>query len=151
MNDAFAWALIAVLLACLAGAMVLYAERNEALPDGRATIQGRPVQAWLDDLRSEDRTTYQESLQVLGSMGPTNADAIPELTQALQDPNPVVRAGAARALGRIGPAARAALSDLESASEIGSSLDLREMLEARSRIEGVSRDQGSQVTSVLQR
>ena len=148
MNDAFAWCLVAALLACLAGAMVMYADSNEGLPASPAVFQGRPVQAWLDDLRSGDPITAHESMQALGTMGSENADAVPELAEALKDPDPTVRAGAARALGRIGPAARSALSALESAEETGSELDLRELLQARSRIEGLGRETGTQARAV---
>jgi hypothetical protein len=135
-NDAFAWSVIALLLACLAGCMALYGELDEALPEGGASFEGRPVQAWLEDLGSEDRATVREALETLGTMGPANEDAVPELARALQDADPMVRAGAARALGRIGPAARTALPELESVSESGYGLDLREAIQARYRIEG---------------
>jgi len=138
-NDAFAWCVIALLLVCLAGCFLLYGEGEQGLPEGGAELDGRPVQAWLDDLGSEDRATVHEAMEALGTMGPTNEDAVPELTKALHDADPMVRAGAARALGRIGPAARPALPALESATEAGLGRDVREALEARSRIEGVGR------------
>jgi len=138
-NDAFAWCVITLLLACLAGCMLLYGEREDGLPDSDSAFEGRPVQAWLDDLSSQDRATVQEAMGVLGTMGPANEDAVPELAKALQDPDPMVRAGAARALGRIGPAARPALSALESATEGGLGPEVREALQARSRIEGVGK------------
>jgi hypothetical protein len=138
-NDAYAWWVIAVLLACLAGCMLLYGEREEGLPDSGASLNGRPVQAWLYDLGSEDRATVHEAIEALGTMGPANAGAVPELAKALQVLDPLVRAGAARALGRIGPAARPASPALESATEVGLGLDVRKALQARSRIEGVAK------------
>lgn len=137
MNDTLTWCLIALLLACLAGGMLLYDQLGEGQPpEGGAVFQGRPVQAWLDDLGSRDRHTSQEALEVLGMMGPANEDAVPELARALQNPDTLVRAGAARALGRIGPAARPALAALESSGESALGVDGREILEARGRIEG---------------
>jgi HEAT repeat protein len=45
-------------------------------------------------------------------MGTKSSAAVPELTQALSDSVPYVRAGAADALGAIGPESRAAVSAL---------------------------------------
>lgn len=139
MDDAIVWGVIAVLLSCLAGCMVLYAE-EEGLQENIAAFEGRPVRAWLEDLSSEDRTAVRDAFEALGTMGPANDDAVPELAKALRDPNPLVRAGAARALGRIGPAARPALPALESIGELGYGPDMREALQARSRIEGSAKN-----------
>src|SRR5262245_35205119 len=74
MTDNFIWCLFALILACLAGGMVLYdQEREDELLGDSATFQGRPVQAWLDDLRSEEPSTFQEAMQVLDMIGPANA------------------------------------------------------------------------------
>jgi HEAT repeat protein len=140
MNDSFTWSVIAVLLACLAAVMVEYSEL-ESTPEGGAMFQGRPVQAWLDDLRALDQPTNREALEALSAMGPENQDAVPELTRALEDENSMVRAGAARGLGRIGPAARQALPALQAARENTHGKDLKEMLQARARIEGRFQDQ----------
>jgi HEAT repeat protein len=149
MNDAFTWSVIAVLLACLAAVMVEYSELDGSPPDGGAVFQGRPVQAWLDDLRAPDLPTCQEALEALGTMGPDNQDAVPELIRALEDENALVRAGAARGLGRIGPAARQALPALQSARENSHGKDLKEMLQARARIEGRSQEQAAQAGEML--
>jgi HEAT repeat protein len=129
----------------------MYAEQNDALQHGQAEVQGRPLQAWLNDLRSDNPATAQEALQALGTLGPANADAVPELTEALKDPKPLVRAGAARALDRIGPAARQAVPAMESAGETGSELELRELLEARLRMEGSGKETGAQARAVPER
>jgi HEAT repeat protein len=149
MSGAFIWSVIAVLLACLAAAMLAYSEWVANSPDGGAVFMGRPVQAWLDDLRAHDLSTNREALAAFGAMGPANEDAVPELIQALEDENPRVRAGAARGLGRIGPAARQALPALEAARENTHGKDLKEMRQARARIEGPYQDQPAPPAEML--
>jgi HEAT repeat protein len=143
MNDAFTWSVIAVLLACLAAVMVEYSELEAAPPEGGAVFQGRLVQAWLDDLRAPDEPSNREALEALGAMGPDDKDAVPELIRALEDENALVRAGAARGLGRIGAAAQQALPALQAAGENSHGKDLKELLQAHARIEGRYQDQAA--------
>ena len=56
-------------------------------------------------------TIRAEAANALGNLGPEAKVAIPQLTQALKDPNKTVRGKAARALVEAGPEAVPALID----------------------------------------
>jgi HEAT repeat protein len=47
----------------------------------------------------------RQAVETLSRIGPDAAKAVPDLTYALNDPDPIVRKTAARALGQIGAAA----------------------------------------------
>ena len=82
-----------------------------SIPTKLAQIQ------WLD---LSDPNKYNKNLklfaaEVLGTIGPAAASAIPSLTEALRDADRDVRAKAAEALGKIGPAATSAIPSLTEA------------------------------------
>jgi HEAT repeats len=77
---------------------------------GTATIEGRTVDEWVQDLREGDATRREEARQVLARLGPDDRRAVPALGRAARDENASVRLAAVDALGRIGhPDCRAAL------------------------------------------
>src|SRR5262245_36121196 len=69
------------------------------------------VGALVDALKEEDKYLRGQAAASLGQIGPDARDAVPALTEALKDSEEDVRREAA-ALGRIGPVARATVSEL---------------------------------------
>lgn len=70
------------------------------------TFKGRPLSAWVADLKDKDsykRTDATWALRDLGGAAQTTAPALLEVLQA--DVSAVVRGGAAQALGRLAPTA----------------------------------------------
>ena len=68
-----------------------------------------PVPALLEDLTHADSETRREAAVAFCRLGPLAHEAIPALSEALEDPHGSVRQAAARALGHIGPTALPAL------------------------------------------
>jgi hypothetical protein len=137
MKNLLSVCLFLFLVACLTGAIVLVADGLESKPaPATASVQGRLLRDWLEDLRDSDPRVRQEALDALDAMGPSNSLAVPELVQALKDDSSWVRLGAIRALGRIGPAAREALPALDKLQRDHPETDANELLQARARIGG---------------
>ncbi len=67
---------------------------------------------WLDRLKDRDPGRRAHAATVLASLGPRGRDAIPALTEALDDKTAAVRRTAAMALAEMGPAARVAIPSL---------------------------------------
>jgi HEAT repeat protein/tetratricopeptide (TPR) repeat protein len=99
------------------------AAQDAAAEGGEANASGRKPRGWLRqmrDPRSEVRllAATQLSLSLTtarGDPGVSAAEAVPVLIDLLHDPNETVRAAAAGALERFGPAARAAAPALGAA------------------------------------
>jgi HEAT repeat protein len=66
----------------------------------------------IQTLGHRDAQVRRQAALVLARIGPDAADAVPELTALLDDPEQGVRKAAARALGQIGPAAADAVPAL---------------------------------------
>lgn len=95
---------LSVLLAWgLAGGVLAAAEPQPSQTD---------VNAAREHLRNGDEPVRIAAAQALAAQGPTAAEAVDALLQALDDPQPDVREAATEALGAIGPAAKAALPRL---------------------------------------
>jgi HEAT repeat protein len=84
-----------------------------ALVVGAASAaQADDVTAWVEMLRTGDAAAKVRAADQLGDLGPEARDAVPALSAALADSDPVVVGHAARALGAIGPDAAAAVEPL---------------------------------------
>jgi HEAT repeat protein len=59
----------------------------------------------------------EDAAITLGKLGPSATSSVPSLVKALDSPNPFLRREAARALGMIGPEAKAALAKLREMAE----------------------------------
>jgi HEAT repeat protein len=76
--------------------------------------QGKTASMWLDQLKTSPSATERwRAARALGMMGPEARGAVPELSRALKDDDPMLRAEAASALGQMGPAARPAVPALK--------------------------------------
>jgi HEAT repeat protein len=79
----------------------------------KLVFQGRPLSAWIKDLKAEAPQTRNAAAYSIGSFGPAAKSAVPALIDALSDPVPAVRYPVCIALREIGPAAAAAVPALE--------------------------------------
>jgi HEAT repeat protein len=78
----------------------------------KSPIEGKG-EAELEAMRrGGDATAQAQGALGLGRLGPEAAAAVPALTEALKNPNTLVRQNAALALGEVGPAAKGAVSAL---------------------------------------
>jgi HEAT repeat protein len=73
---------------------------------------GRPLSAWIADLKAPAPQTRNAAAYEIAGMGPPAAAAVPALIEALDDPVPAVRFPVTIALLEIGPAAKAAVPRL---------------------------------------
>jgi HEAT repeat protein len=73
-------------------------------------VAGRPLSAWVKELKGKDPGERRSAALFLGSKG--NTFAVPHLIPLLKDSDIEVRDAAARALGRIGPEGKAAIGPL---------------------------------------
>jgi predicted small lipoprotein YifL len=73
---------------------------------------GRPVEHWLESIRSSDAKLRKQAATKLGHIGPENADVVTALVAALKDPDTDVRCAAILALVQCGSAGHVALPDL---------------------------------------
>jgi HEAT repeat protein len=78
--------------ACLAGLLLACSAKKSHVD----------VQAQIQALKSSDATARQNAAVELASAGPAAAPAVPALTEALKDPDPLVRRLACYALYEIG-------------------------------------------------
>jgi HEAT repeat protein len=99
-------ALAIVLTACLAGC---------SGQQGPLLSHGKPVDHWLEELRSPEVKTRKKAVIALGHVGSADSRAIPALTAAVKDPDPTIRKEAVLALLNIGPPARDAIPTLRDA------------------------------------
>jgi HEAT repeat protein len=73
---------------------------------------GRPLSAWIADLKAPAPQTRNAAAYEIAGMGPKAAAAVPALIEALDDPVAAVRFPVTIALLEIGPAAKAAVPRL---------------------------------------
>ena len=75
--------------------------------------QGRPLSAWVADLKALSPQTRNAAAYAISGMGPAGAPAVPALIEALGDSSPAVRYPVTVALREIGPAAKTAVPALK--------------------------------------
>ena len=80
-----------------------------AVATGDTVLDGRPLSAWIADLKAPAPATRNNAAYTIARMGPAAKDAVPALIVALGDEASSVRYPAAFALGEIGPAAESAI------------------------------------------
>jgi HEAT repeat protein len=80
-------------------------------PD-EAAYQGKKASYWINQLTDKDATARQQAATALGQIG---REAVPALTQALQDEDASTRSAAADSLAKIGEEAREAVPALKDA------------------------------------
>jgi hypothetical protein len=73
---------------------------------------GRPLSAWIADLKAPAPQTRNAAAYEIAGLGPAAAPAVPALIDALDDDLPAVRFPVTVALGEIGPPAAAAVPRL---------------------------------------
>jgi HEAT repeat protein len=79
--------------------------------------QGRPLSAWIADLKAPAPETRNAAAYQIAGMGPQAAAAVPALIEALDDPIAAVRYPVTVALLEIGPAAKEAVPRLQQMME----------------------------------
>ena len=79
--------------------------------------EGRPLRAWIADLKAPAPETRNAAAYQIAGMGPQAAAAVPALIEALDDPIAAVRYPVTVALLEIGPAAKAAVPRLRQMME----------------------------------
>jgi hypothetical protein len=77
------------------------------------TTSGRPLSAWIADLKAPAPSSRNAAAYEIAGLGPAAAAAVPALIEALDDEIPAVRFPVTVALGEIGPAAEAAIPRLK--------------------------------------
>jgi HEAT repeat protein len=75
--------------------------------------RGRPLSAWIADLKAAAPATRNAAAYEIASLGPAAKPAVPALIEALDDPKATVRFPVTVALGEIGPDAAAAVPRLK--------------------------------------
>jgi hypothetical protein len=81
-----------------------------AIPPGEAPPDTEPIALLIDALRAPDKYDRARAARVLGGIGSDAKAAIPVLLEALRDREAMVRFDAAKALEKMGDAAKDALS-----------------------------------------
>lgn len=105
-------------IATLALAALAARAESQATPaPGEPSFQGRPLSAWVADLRAPAPYTRAAAAYALASLGPAAKPAVPALIAALGDEMPTVRFPVAYALGEIGAAAAEAVPALTKVAE----------------------------------
>jgi len=111
--------LILGLLAPLVLASRAGAQKVLVLPQltNDTTWEGRPLSAWIQDLKAQAPYIRFRAAYTISSLGPPAKGAVPALVEALKDEARTVRYAAAYALGEIGPAASDAIPALTDAED----------------------------------
>ncbi len=78
---------------------------------------GRPLSAWIADLKADAPQTRNAAAYEIAGLGPAAAAAVPALIEALKDESAVVRFPVTVALREIGPAAKDAVPALTKVAE----------------------------------
>ena len=120
-------ALAIVLTACLAGC---------SGQQGPLLSHGKPVDHWLEELRSPEVKARKKAVVALGHVGRADSRAVPALARAVKDPDPTIRKEAVLALLNIGPPARDAIPTLRDAEKDKDSAVRASAGKAIARIEG---------------
>jgi serine/threonine protein kinase len=82
-----------------------------AIPPGETPKDTEPIAVLIKALRAPDKHDRARAARVLGGIGPDARAAIPVLLEVLRDREAIVRFDAAKALEKMGDAAREALSE----------------------------------------
>jgi serine/threonine-protein kinase len=82
-----------------------------AVPPGEAPKETEPISVLIKALRAPDKHDRARAARVLGGIGADAKAAIPVLLEVLRDREAIVRFDAAKALEKMGEAAREALSE----------------------------------------
>ena len=77
----------------------------------------KPVEHWLEAIKSQDAKTRKKAAEVLGNVGLVDARSVPALIEAVKDRDVKVRIAAVLGLSKIGPAASEAQSALTEATK----------------------------------
>ena len=80
-------------------------------------FDGKPVEHWLDTIKSSDAKSRKKAADVLGNVGPVDPRAVPALIEAVKDRDARVRDAAVLGLSKIGPPASAGAAALEEATK----------------------------------
>jgi HEAT repeat protein len=91
--------------------------QSKPAPTKEPVADGRPLSAWLADLKAPAPQTRNAAAYEIAGMGPAAAAAVPALIEALDDPAAAVRYPVTVALLEIGPAAKAAVPRLQQMME----------------------------------
>jgi len=81
------------------------------------TWDGRPLSAWIADLKEPAPYTRHKAAYTISALGPAAKAAVPALIEALKDPARTVRYAAAYALSEIGAGATEAIPALTEAED----------------------------------
>jgi hypothetical protein len=120
----------------LAGCDVPSLAPDESQQADPGIYHGKPVKDWFLDRKDPDQR--EQADQYLDRVGPQDKDLIPALVPLLKDDEPVVRSGAARLLGQIGPDAKDALDAIDEATgDETNRAVLQSLVGARKRIMGL--------------
>lgn len=108
-----------LILGLLAPLVLAPRARAQALPQltNDTTWEGRPLSAWIEDLKAQAPYTRHRAAYTISSLGPPAKAAVPALIEALKDPARTVRYAVAYALSEIGPAAADAIPALTDAED----------------------------------
>jgi HEAT repeat protein len=108
------------MLARALGALILIlafstgrASAQEAAKGEEPVSRGRPLSAWIADLKAAAPATRNAAAYEIAGLGPAAKPAVPALIEALDDPDAAVRFPVTVALGEIGPDAAAAVPRLK--------------------------------------
>jgi HEAT repeat protein len=82
------------------------------VPAGTVVYRGRPLQDYLEKLKSAPEASRPDVIRALGAFGEDAATAVPKVTESLGDSNADVRVAAAWALSQIGRAGASAAAAL---------------------------------------
>ena len=102
---------VALIFASLAASSAALAQ-SRPVHAREPVSEGRPLSAWIADLKAPAPQTRNAAAYEIAGMGPSAAAAVPALIEALDDPVAAVRFPVTIALLEIGPAAKAAVPRL---------------------------------------
>ncbi len=94
-------------------AVAVASAQTSAVKAKEPVSRGRPLSAWIADLKGLSPQTRNEAAYEIAGMGPAAVAAVPALIEALDDPAAAVRFPVTVALMEIGPAAKAAVPRLQ--------------------------------------
>ena len=96
-------------------AAVPQAAPPNALQTAGIVYRGRPLSAYLEQLKQASDTNRPETLRAIGAFGQDAGPGVKAMAEALTDPDPDTRAAAAWALSQMGAAGAPAIPALERA------------------------------------
>jgi HEAT repeat protein len=88
------------------------AAQSKPGPTSEPVSDGRPLSAWIADLKAPAPQTRNAAAYEIAGLGPAAVAAVPALIEALEDPVAAVRYPVTIALLEIGPGAKAAVPRL---------------------------------------